>query len=122
MFSISMQKRKARVKGLQTEMNNRSLIREREYLKKTLKASDYRKRITKLGGYVTDVDHSDLIVGGNLYNLGHTFLTTIGKDPQLLKTTQAFKIDEKDERFILETVNSLEMRENYFTNILKGFP
>lgn len=103
-------------------MNNRSLIKEREYLKKTLKASHKRRKRTSLGGYVTDVDHSDLIVGGQLYTIGHTFLKMIGKDPHQLRASQAFRIDEKDEKFILDTINSIQMRENYFTNILNGEP
>ena len=40
---------------------------------------------TKLGMYVTDVDHSDIVVEGNLFRMGREFLKHMEKDEHLLK-------------------------------------
>ena len=101
-------------------MTNRTIKLERKYLNDKLKESENRKKKTMLGGYVTDVDHSDLIVAGQTYHMGSQFLAAIGKDPESMKEQAMMKIDEEDEKYRLDTMNSMRLRESFFLNVLKG--
>lgn len=57
--------------------------------------------------YVTDVDHSDIVVEGNLFRMGKTFLKHMEKDEHLLRVQSKFHPKVDDENYNLNTFNSI---------------
>lgn len=109
MISLKEAKKMKASYTLDTTLNNRSLQSDRYFLRKKLNMSDIRKKKTKLGGFVTDVDHSDIIVESNLTEIGKEFLDSIGYDER--------KRESPSKRDNLKTKNSEWIRENFFKNI-----
>lgn len=101
-------------------MTPHTLRKDKVYLQRKLNNSESKRLQTKLGIYITDVDHSDLIVEGNLYEMGKNFLKCIGKDKDLLKTQSKFQPQAGDENYNLQTFNSMWLRERYFDNLIIG--
>jgi len=123
---ISVEQAKNDVHDIPTHLTNRSLREERIFLKTKLRQSEKRTQVTKLGGYVTNVDHSDIIIEAKFLEIGRSFLSATGKDVDSLKSTALTKHSRsavksnRSESLDLETNNSKWVRSFFFKNILEG--
>jgi hypothetical protein len=65
------------------DLSNHTRRTEKNFLNKCIKSSELLKLKAKLGNIVTKVDHSDIIIKGNLPNYSKNLLQKCGFDPLL---------------------------------------
>jgi hypothetical protein len=97
-----------------------SIKSDQHYLNKILINSDLKKKRAKLGSFVTEIDHSDLVIRSKLVNVGKTFLKHTIEDAALAKTQMDVKGSTEDEHYNHDTYISKWIRRNFFVNLMAG--
>lgn len=106
------------------ELTHRSMKKEREFLKQRISKSERKRQVSKLGEYVSSVDHTDLIISSQLFGVGKQFLELMGKDPEKLKEealAENVQANDPDtDKQNLDTNHTQWIRKDFFRNIMKG--
>lgn len=103
LLNLSIKERKTlytKKTNIPTDLNNQKLKNQNEILTKNLKSSNKKALMSKLGYFITDVDHSDIIIGGKLWLMGRNYLESLEKNVDVLRVKSAMR--ERDEKRVFE--------------------
>lgn len=101
-----------------TELNNQQLKNQSLYLTNNLRASNKKALMSKLGYFITDVDHSDIVIGGKLWLMGKSYLSSLSKDVDALRARST--MDDRIKRRVMKNSHSVKSRKLGEIELLKN--